>query len=204
MAEQIVQKDYELKIVKVEELIPYENNPRQITQDAINQVKNSIKQNNFSSVIVVNKDMVIIAGHTRLLAAKELGYKELPVMVTKNIDEKAEKRLRLLDNRLTELTPWDIEKLVDETYAADLDEDFTKLFQPLLNQDLSEFDLSDDNYEGEQSEKYGNAIIQYVMIFDNEEQQQNWYAFIAKMREKYPKEETHAARINKFIKDFID
>ena len=75
MADKIVQKDYELKIVKVEELIPYENNPRQITKDAINQVKKSIEQNNFSSVIVVNKDMVIIAGHTRLAAAKELGYK---------------------------------------------------------------------------------------------------------------------------------
>jgi CheY-like chemotaxis protein len=201
MSKEIIQDDYEIKVTEVAKLKPYQNNPRQINQNAIDQVKKSIEQNKFSNVIVVDKNMEIIAGHTRCEAAKQLGIKELPVFIAKNLDDEAVKRLRLLDNRLTELTPWDIEKLVAETYT--LDDDMKKLFDPLLAQDLSEFDLSDDDYTPKE-EKYGNAIIQYVMIFDNEEQQNTWYQFLAMLREQYPNEETHAARVHEYIKGLVN
>jgi len=201
MTKEINTKDYDLKVVSVFDIKPYKNNPRQVNQNAIDQVKKSIEQNNFSNVIIVDKNMEIIAGHTRFEAAKQLGMKELPVFIAKNLDDEAVKRLRLLDNRLTELTPWDIEKLVEETYT--LDDDMKALFDPLLAQDLSEFDLSDDDYTPKE-EKYGNAIIQYVMIFDNEEQQNTWYQFLAMLREKYPNDETHAARIHEYIKGLVN
>ena len=201
MSKEIIQDDYEIKVTEVAKLKPYKNNPRQINQNAIDQVKKSIEQNKFSNVIVVDKNMEIIAGHTRCEAAKQLSIKELPVFIAKNLDDEAVKRLRLLDNRLTELTPWDIEKLVEETYT--LDDDMKKLFDPLLAQDLSEFDLSDDDYTPKE-EKYGNAIIQYVMIFDNEEQQNTWYQFLAMLREQNPNEETHAARVHEYIKGLVN
>ena len=91
------------------------------------------------------------------------------------------------------------EKLLEETTQIELDEDVEALFEPLLSQDLSEFDLSDDDYEP-QEENYSNSIIQYVMIFDNEDQQDLWYNFLARLREDYPKHETHASRIAEYIK----
>ena len=174
MSQEIVQNDYDIKIMQVDDIKPYQNNPRQINQSSIEQVKKSIQQNKFSNVIIVDKNNEVIAGHTRLEAAKQLNIAELPVFVAKKLDDNAVKRLRLLDNRLTELTAWDLEKLLEETTQIELDEDVEALFEPLLSQDLSEFDLSDDDYEP-QEENYSNSIIQYVMIFDNEDQQDLWY-----------------------------
>tara|TARA_R110002153_G_scaffold209534_1_gene362114 strand:- start:8395 stop:9015 length:621 start_codon:yes stop_codon:yes gene_type:complete len=199
MSKEIVQNDYDIKIMQVDDIKPYQNNPRQINQNSIDQVKKSIQQNSFSNVIVVDKNNEIIAGHTRLEAAKQLNMTELPVFVAKKLDDNAVKRLRLLDNRLTELTAWDLEKLVEETTQIELDADVEALFEPLLKQDLSEFDLSDDGYEP-QEENYSNAIIQYVMIFDNEDQQDLWYNFLGRLREDFPKHETHASRIAEYIK----
>lgn len=199
MSQEIVQNDYDIKIMQVDDIKPYQNNPRQINQSSIEQVKKSIQQNKFSNVIIVDKNNEVIAGHTRLEAAKQLNIAELPVFVAKKLDDNAVKRLRLLDNRLTELTAWDLEKLLEETTQIELDEDVEALFEPLLSQDLSEFDLSDDDYEP-QEENYSNSIIQYVMIFDNEDQQDLWYNFLARLREDYPKHETHASRIAEYIK----
>ena len=198
MSQEIIKNDYIIKVMNVEDIKPYQNNPRQINAESIKQVKKSIQQNKFSNVIVVDKNNEVIAGHTRLEAAKQLGMKELPVFIAKDLDENAVKRLRLLDNRLTELTAWDLEKLVEETNTIDLDEDVEALFAPLLNDDFSEFDLTDDNYE-EAQETYSNPIIQYVMIFDDEEQQLLWYNFLGRLREDYPSHETHASRIAEYI-----
>ena len=196
---EIIQKDYDIKIMNVDDIKPYQNNPRQINQNSINQVKKSIQQNKFSNVIIVDKNNEVIAGHTRLEAAKQLDMKELPVFVAKELDENAVRRLRLLDNRLTELTAWDLEKLVEETSLVELDEDVEALFEPLLKEDLSQFDLTDDNYQ-EVEDNFSNPIIQYVMIFDDEDQQGLWYNFLGRLRADYPKHETHAARIAEYIK----
>ena len=58
--------------VAVDSVTPYENNPRKIPQEAIDRVAASIKEFGFKQPIVVDKDMVIIVGHTRLLAAKKI------------------------------------------------------------------------------------------------------------------------------------
>lgn len=200
---EIKHKGYTIKIMDIDDLKPYKNNPRKITQEAINQVKKSIKENDFNSVIVVDKNLEIIAGHTRVLAAKELGFTELPVMVSSSISDVQAKRLRLLDNRLTELTEWDTEKLLVESYTAELDEDYQAMFAPLLAEDMSEYDLSDDKYIEEDAGGYNNAIIQYVMIFDNEKQQSDWYTFLAKLNEEYPDAGTHAERLHQHIKKNI-
>ena len=161
MAKEINTKNYDIKVMSIFEIKPYKNNPRQVNQTAINQVKKSIKQNSFSNVIVVDKNLEVIAGHTRLEAAKQLNIMELPVFIAKDLSEEQARRLRLLDNRLVELTPWDIEKLVEEIEATDLDADVEKLFEPLMNEDLSDFDLSDDDYSPQET-TYNQAIIQSV------------------------------------------
>lgn len=200
MSKELKTNNYDIKLVSIFDIKPYKNNPRQVNQTAIDQVKKSIQQNGFTNVIIVDKNMEIIAGHTRLEAAKQLNMMELPVFIAKDLDDEQARRLRLLDNRLVELTPWDIEKLVEEIEATELDDDIEKLFEPLMNEDLSEFDLSDDSYSPEEP-TYNQAIIQYVMIFDNEEQQSQWYSFLSTLQDLYPNLETHASRLEMFIKD---
>jgi len=200
MSNEIKTDDYDIKILPIGDLKPYKNNPRQTNKHAIEQVKNSINQNKFSSVIIVDKNLEIIAGHTRLESAKSLGIKELPVFIAKNLDDNAVKRLRMVDNRLNELTPWDTEKLIEETYSIEADEDFKKLFQPLLAEDMKDFDFSDDMYSQDPDEKYNNAIIQYVVIFDNDKQQEDWYSFISDLKVKYPDIDTISARLQAHIK----
>ena len=207
MNKKIQEQDYDIEILDVALLKPYANNPRQTNQSAIDKVAKSIQQNQFSSVIVVDKNYEIIAGHTRHAAATQLGLKTLPVFIAKNLDDEQVKRLRLLDNKLNELTEWDVEKLIQELEPSKLDEDFQKLFEPLIAQDLSEFDLSDDSYvPDEEGERFANSIIQYVMIFDTELQQQTWNKFLAALKQKYPDDEvyeTHASRITQHISEWL-
>ncbi len=97
----------------VDELKEYENNPRD-NEAAVPYVKNSIKEFGFKVPIVIDTDNVIIAGHTRLAAAKELGLKEVPCIVANDLTEEQVKAFRLVDNKTHEASKWDIEKLAEE------------------------------------------------------------------------------------------
>ena len=97
----------------VGEVHPYPNNPRN-NKAAIDKVAASIKEFGFQQPIVVDKDNVIIVGHTRLLAAKKLGMKEVPVIKAENLSEEQVKAYRLADNKTNEFSEWDIDKLLDE------------------------------------------------------------------------------------------
>ena len=79
----------------IDDLIPYHNNPRK--NQAIDKVASSIKEYGFQQPIVVDKDMVVIVGHTRLLGAKKLGLKEVPIVVA-DLGEAKAKAYRLADN----------------------------------------------------------------------------------------------------------
>lgn len=92
---------------------PYEGNPRKISAQAISKVANSIKAFGFQQPIVVDRDGVIIVGHTRLLAAKKLKLKEVPVLVA-DLDEASAKAYRMADNRTSQETEWDEERLLQE------------------------------------------------------------------------------------------
>lgn len=97
----------------VEELIPYENNPRN-NGPAVEKVAASIKAFGFKVPIIVDKDGVIVAGHTRLLATKELGIKVVPCIVADDLTEAQVKAFRLADNKVSEFSGWDFEKLDEE------------------------------------------------------------------------------------------
>lgn len=99
--------------MKISELIPYENNPRD-NDDAVEAVANSIKEFGFLVPIVVDKDNVIAAGHTRLKAAKLLGMKMVPVIKAKDLTEEQIKAFRLADNKTGELAGWNFDLLPEE------------------------------------------------------------------------------------------
>ena len=99
--------------INVVDLKPYENNPRR-NDDAVEPVAKSIKDYGFKVPIVVDKNNVIICGHTRLKAAQKLGLEKVPCIVADDLTEDKVKSFRLADNKVAELAQWDDAALLEE------------------------------------------------------------------------------------------
>ena len=104
--------------MNIDNVFPYEKNPR-INDDAVEFVKNSIKEFGWKQPIVVDDKKIIIAGHTRLKAAKELGIKEVPVLIASDLTEEQVRAYRLADNKTAEMAEWDFDLLNDEISAIE-------------------------------------------------------------------------------------
>ena len=133
--------------MKLTDLIPYENNPR-INDDAIDVVVNSIKEFGFKNPIIIDKDNVIVCGHTRRLAAIKLGLTEVPCIRADDLTEDQIKAFRVADNKTSELSTWDLDKLKIELGDIELNmADFG--FEDLLDQmkELPEDDEFDADTE---------------------------------------------------------
>lgn len=102
-----------VKEISINKIIPYDKNPRN-NDKAVEAVANSIHEFGFQQPIVVDKDMVIIVGHTRYKAAKELELKTVPVVIANNLNEEQIKAYRLADNRTNELATWNEAMLIEE------------------------------------------------------------------------------------------
>ena len=105
---------------KPSELLIYENNPRN-NDAAVDAVANSIKEFGFKVPIVITKDLVIIAGHTRLKASLKLGLATVPCIVADDLTEGQIKAFRLADNKTAELATWDFSKLESELASIEMD-----------------------------------------------------------------------------------
>ena len=95
---------------KVEDLVPYENNPRN-NDKAVEAVANSIKEFGFKVPVVIDSENNVVAGHTRIKACKKLGIDEVPCIIADDLDEEQVKAFRLADNKVGELATWDLDKL---------------------------------------------------------------------------------------------
>lgn len=107
----------------IEEIIPYDKNPRN-NDEAVDYVAKSIKEFGFKVPIVIDKNNVIITGHTRLKAAKKLGIKEIPTIIADDLSEEQIKAFRLVDNKVSEYSTWD-DKLLNielEDISINMDE----------------------------------------------------------------------------------
>lgn len=138
--------------VKIEKVKPYDKNPRK-NKAAVDYVANSIKEFGFQQPIVVDKDMVVIAGHTRLKAAKKLKLKEVPVVIADNLTEEQVKAYRLADNKTAEKAEWDFDLLTDELLSLqELDFDMEQFG---FDFDFSEDEeaVEDDNWEADVPEE---------------------------------------------------
>lgn len=99
---------------KVESLIPYINNSRTHSDDQVAQIAGSIKEFGWTNPILVDGANGIIAGHGRLLAARKLGYKDVPTIELKDLTETQKKAYIIADNRLALSAGWDNEMLTIE------------------------------------------------------------------------------------------
>lgn len=109
-----------IEYLPVDSIIPYKNNARK-NEDAIPVVKASIEAFGFRVPVCVDRDNVLVYGHTRLMAAKELGYTELPVVRADDLTPAQVRAFRLADNIVAEKSGWDFEKLEKELNGITID-----------------------------------------------------------------------------------
>lgn len=103
----------EIEWIAVDEVIPYENNPRK-NEASIDKVAASIKEFGFKQPLVIDKNGIIVVGHTRLEAAKRLGWEKVPCIRANDLTDEQAKAYRLADNKVGEESEWDFELLTDE------------------------------------------------------------------------------------------
>jgi site-specific DNA-methyltransferase (adenine-specific) len=96
--------------IVLKDLKPYENNPRK-NDDAVKYVAESIKEFGFKVPIVIDKNNVIVAGHTRYKAAKKLKMSEVPCIIADDLTDEQIKAFRLADNKVAEKAEWDFDLL---------------------------------------------------------------------------------------------
>lgn len=99
--------------IALKDLKPYENNPRK-NDDAVKYVAESIKEFGFKVPIVIDKNNVIVAGHTRYKAAKKLKMSEVPCIIADDLTDEQIKAFRLADNKVAEKAEWDFDLLNTE------------------------------------------------------------------------------------------
>ena len=140
----------------IDEIIPYANNPRN-NDDAVDKVAASIAEFGFKVPVIVDKNNIIVAGHTRVRAAKKLGLDTVPCVMADDLTDAQVKAFRLADNKVSEFATWDMEKL--ELELADLEDlqmtDFG--FEPISD--------SGNLYEGWDDEggKAGSLVENFVV-----------------------------------------
>ena len=100
-----------LEYIALDDLKAYERNTRTHSEEQIEQLKNSITEFGFTNPILIDEDNVIIAGHGRSVAARELGMKEVPCLRLTGLSEVQRKALRIADNQLALNAGWDEELL---------------------------------------------------------------------------------------------
>lgn len=152
---------------RLNELQPYENNPRK-NDTAVPYVAESIKRYGFKVPIIIDKDGVIVAGHTRYLASIELGLETVPCIIADDLTEEQIKEFRLVDNKVAEFAGWDFPMLEVELDSL-VDFDPTDFQFP----ELSVVDTDTDS----ESESHFNYTEQYgvIVICGNEAEQEKVY-----------------------------
>lgn len=132
-------------------IVPYEKNPRN-NDDAVDKVAESIKQFGFKVPLVIDKNKVIVAGHTRYKAARKLGIERVPCIVADDLTDEQIKAYRLADNKVAEFSEWNLDLLQEELDA-------------LLDFDMSAFgfdELKEDDWV-EQEPSVGSLADKYVV-----------------------------------------
>jgi len=142
----------DMKLVSISKLVPYVNNARTHSPEQINKLRSSLREFGFINPVIIDKDYGIIAGHGRVIAAKEEGIDEVPCVFVDYLTEAQKKAYILADNRMAMDAGWDEELLkleIESLRAEDFDVSFTGFDEKELA-DLfkdKETEVKDDDYD---------------------------------------------------------
>lgn len=142
--------------IDIDKIKPYDKNPRN-NDEAVEYVANSLKEFGWQQPIVVDKDMIIVVGHTRYKAAQKLGYEKVPVVVADKLTPEQIKAYRLADNKTAEKAEWDVDlldvELNDIDITSDLDmTDFGFDLNDLEEEQQLDPQISEDQFEADENE----------------------------------------------------
>ena len=137
----------DIQTVGIDEVIPYAKNPRK-NDAAVDKVAGSLKEFGWRQPIVVDAEMVVIAGHTRLAAARKLKLDQVPIHIATDLTANQIKAYRIADNRVSQEAKWDDDLLALE--LADLD---------LENYDLSKTGFNDDELAALMAEAITEGLV---------------------------------------------
>ncbi len=141
----------QIELVPIKTLRPYENNAKIHTPEQIEQIKRSILEFGNNDPIAIDAEGIIIEGHGRLMALKELGYTEVEVIRLGHLDEEQRKAYTLIHNKLTMNTGFDLDILAEELgsiVSIDM-KDYD--FDLSISDDLILEDIEEDNFDPEVS-----------------------------------------------------
>lgn len=181
------------------DLKPYKKNPRN-NDGAVEIVAKSIQSFGFKVPLVIDKNNVIVAGHTRYKAAMQLDLKEVPCIIADDLNEEEIKAFRIADNRVAEAAQWDNALLLDELDELknmDFDIEITGFnLMDIEKMRLGAYDFNDGNdYDYDNDDGNDVGIIQYNIIFNDEAEQQKWQSFLKFLKNKYQDLDTISERI---------
>lgn len=178
-------KEMKIEYKNIDEVIPYENNPRN-NEEAVEFVANSIKEFGFKVPIVVDKNNVIVTGHTRLKAAQKLGLSEVPVIYADDLTDEQIKAFRIADNKTGEKANWDLDKLKIE--LEDINFDMTDFgfgdFELSMLVDDMEPEPYDDDVIEEYTENSDELLAsKRVIITYSTEEEENYLKELFKVED---------------------
>lgn len=155
-----------MKIISMDiaKIKPYENNPR-YNDVAIEEVAKSIKQYGFKVPMVLDKNNVIVTGHTRYEASKLLGLKSVPVIIADDLTDEQIRAYRIADNKTSDFSIWDNKKLLEELDAL---KGFDDIYTGFSIEDIDELNLLDEKDNSIiTNNEYGNI---YEVVFKSEDE----------------------------------
>jgi len=151
----------EIKMIKIEDLKPYENNPRN-NDNAVEYVKNSIKKFGFKVPLVIDKNNVIVTGHTRYRASQELGLKEVPCIIADDLTEKQIKAFRIADNKTNDMAEWNDDLLSIELKDVMEDIDMTDFGFGDFELSMLMDDMEPDKYDDDLIKQYSDNADEFL------------------------------------------
>jgi len=172
--------------MSIESLKMYEHNPRK-NDSAVNAVVNSIKEFGFRNPVIIDKNNTIVAGHTRVKAAQKLKIQTIPCVIIDDLTEQQIKAYRLVDNKTSELSEWDMNLL---------DVELGDLFD--FNMERFGFSLNDDNLD---DSTYTDKVITPVYELNGESPDIDSLLDTEKADELI--NEITNSSIDEYIKDFL-
>lgn len=166
---------------------PAPDNPRKIPEKAIEQVAKSIQQFGWQQPLVIDTNRVIIAGHTRYLAAKKLGLKTVPCIKATHLTPEQAHAYRIADNRSHDYTTWDYPELIQQINELD---DFNDVLDitDWVNNELEELtqtnsDLEEEPYDSGTAETY-KTRFELVIECQDENHQEKLFNQLTSQGEK--------------------
>ena len=143
-----------MEIVKtnIKEIKSYEFNAKEHPREQLEQIKNSINEFGYNDLIAVDENNVVIEGHGRLIALKELGVEEVEVIVLRHLTEEQKKAYRIVHNQLTMNTGWDMELLKEELKKINLDMYSLGIEESLLDElEEENLEIEEDDFDVEEA-----------------------------------------------------